>query len=87
MKKYVITQQIGRYTWREGKRVIDCTVADEVFVADSNDWEKLWKIYQKHSETIYQPNGIWRSLKIYRQRTEAKYWLDHAAIENNRLFD
>ena len=86
MKKYVITQNIGTWTWEDGRQVIDCEFLDEIFVADSNDWEELWNKYcaMGGSTVTYQDCGIWRALEIYKQRSEARHNLEVFAKINGR---
>jgi len=86
MKKYVITQSIGTWSYKDGRQALDCNLLDEIFVADGNDWEELWNKYclLGGRSITYLDRGIWRGLNIYKQRSEAKYMLEYYAKQNGR---
>ena len=86
MKKYVITQSIGTWSYKEGMNRPDAHPIDEIFVADGNDWEELWSRYclLGGRSITYLDRGIWRGLNIYKQRSEAKYMLEYYAKQNGR---
>ena len=87
MKKYVITQIIGSWSYKDGRQVLDYHPMDEVFVADSNNWEEIWSKYcllGGRSITCLDQR-IWRSMNIYRQRSEAKHMLEYYAKQNGRV--
>ena len=85
MKKYVVTQEIGTWKRENGKTIIDCTVQDEVFVKDSDNWAELWNAYSGEAgKTQYDECGIWRCYRVYYKRAEARRSLKAYAIKNGR---
>lgn len=70
MKKYAILCSVGRWEYKDGKKVINCTVDETKLVADGDNYSDMSRIVAG-KPVVYANDGHWYSYRV-EERARAK---------------
>ena len=73
MKKFVVIENIGDWEYKDGKKIIYCTVKEQKIAAEANTAQELVPLAP--FKTDYRADGTWHSYSIESRKWARRYGL------------